>query len=237
MSDEAVRQRVKALAGDPPPSVIQALATVKTAVGAVRKTERNTAQGYDFRGIDAVVNAAAPHLNEQGVVIVPVLKGIEYTTVNVGRNQTPMAHVQVRVNYRFYGPAGDWLDTEVPGESMDSGDKATAKAMSVAYRIALLQALNLPTDERDPDASTYERSPEVQLASKGQLLQLLQLLKGLGHGERSDALSVTERLVGHGLANNPANLTAAEAGELNEVLSRCNGDAARLDELLGTTAL
>jgi hypothetical protein len=41
---------------------------------------------------------------------------------------------------------------------MDSGDKATAKAMSVAFRTALLQSLSLPTDEVDPDAHSYERS-------------------------------------------------------------------------------
>jgi len=46
----------------------------------------------------------------------------------------------------------------VCAESMDSGDKATAKAMSVAYRTALLQTLCLPTDDVDPDAETYVRS-------------------------------------------------------------------------------
>jgi hypothetical protein len=46
----------------------------------------------------------------------------------------------------------------VLGEAMDSGDKAVAKAMSVAFRIALLQALALPTDEPDPDSYSYERS-------------------------------------------------------------------------------
>jgi hypothetical protein len=41
---------------------------------------------------------------------------------------------------------------------MDSGDKAIAKAMSVAFRTALLQTLALPTDEADPDTSSYQRS-------------------------------------------------------------------------------
>jgi hypothetical protein len=38
--------------------------------------------------------------------------------------------------------------------------------MSVAFRIALLQALALPTSEPDPDASSYERSP-----AKGNIMQ------------------------------------------------------------------
>jgi hypothetical protein len=34
--------------------------------------------------------------------------------------------------------------------------------MSVAYRIALLQALSLPTNEPDPDSHSYERSAQQQ---------------------------------------------------------------------------
>ena len=50
----------------------------------------------------------------------------------------------------------------VPGESMDAGDKGTPKAMSVALRIALLQALCIPTDEPDPDTHSYERAAAPQ---------------------------------------------------------------------------
>lgn len=144
------------------PSIAQALAAVKKAVGPVGKEGRNTQQNYNFRGIDAVVNAAAPHLDEQGVISLPVLEKLDYSTVEVGQKRTPMAHVRVEVVYQFWGPAGDHMDAKVPGEAMDSGDKATAKAMSVAYRIALLQVLNLPTSDPDPDTSFYERSPAAQ---------------------------------------------------------------------------
>jgi hypothetical protein len=41
---------------------------------------------------------------------------------------------------------------------MDSGDKAAAKAHSIALRTFLLQVLALPTDEPDPDSFTYEAS-------------------------------------------------------------------------------
>jgi hypothetical protein len=69
-----------------------------------------------------------------------------------------MGHVKVKVTYTFIGANGDAIKATVVGEAMDSGDKATAKAMSVAFRTALLQALSLPTDELDPDAQSYERS-------------------------------------------------------------------------------
>lgn len=139
-------------------TIHHALAEVKKAVGAVGKTQRNQVQNFNFRGVDAVVNAAAPHLNEHGVITVPQLMDITYGNVEIGAKRTPMAHVIVKVKYVFIGPKGDYVEALVPAESMDSGDKAVAKAMSVAYRIALLQVLNLPTTDPDPDESVYERS-------------------------------------------------------------------------------
>lgn len=57
---------------------------------------------------------------------------------------------------------------------MDSGDKATAKAMSVAFRTALLQALCLPTDEIDPDAESYERSSAEDVLAPAAVLMKIQ---------------------------------------------------------------
>jgi len=124
----------------------------------VAKTERNNAQGFNFRGIDAVVNAVAPALRKHGVIIVPTHVTTTRQDVQVGAKRTPMQQVEVCCTYTFYGPEGDCIYTQVVGEAMDAGDKATAKAMSVAFRTLLLQALCLPTDDPDPDASSYERA-------------------------------------------------------------------------------
>jgi hypothetical protein len=143
---------------DTKPTVYEALAAVMTDVRAVGKEQRNTDQNYRFRGIDDVVNAVGPALRTHGVILLPELLDVSYRDVRTTRDK-PAREVTVRVRYTFIGPAGDSsLPVVVPGESMDSGDKGTAKAMSVAMRIALLQALCLPTDEPDPDASTYERA-------------------------------------------------------------------------------
>ncbi len=141
------------------PTIFQIFADVKREIGAVGKDSRNKTQNFMYRGIDAVVNAAAPALDKYGVITAPHLDKLTYGTVEVGKDRTRMAHAQVEVTYTFYGPRGDSFPVTVPGEAMDSGDKATPKAMSVAYRIALLQALNLPTNDPDPDADSYERSP------------------------------------------------------------------------------
>lgn len=140
-----------------PTTVQAALCAVKKAIGAVGKDGENKAQGFRFRGVDAVVNAAAPHLNEHGVVVAPRVLSFaseQYET----RNGAKMRSLTAEVEYTFTGPAGDQLVCSVLAESSDSGDKAAPKMMSVAYRTALLQVLNLPTDDPDPDESAHERA-------------------------------------------------------------------------------
>jgi hypothetical protein len=142
---------------DAKPSVIEALSAVMGDVQAVGKTGRNAQQNYNFRGVDAVVNAVGPALRTHGVVVVPIAADVieeRYTT----KTGTAMKGVTATVTFRFYGPAGDHIDAQVCGESSDSGDKAVPKAHSVAYRTMLLQALCIPTDEPDPDEESHERA-------------------------------------------------------------------------------
>jgi hypothetical protein len=142
------------------PTVFEALSAVMDDVQAVKKGDRNTQQNYNFRGIDAVVNAVGPVLRKHGVIAVPHSTDAHYRDVQTSTGK-PSRECTVKVTYRFYGPAGDYLDVEVPGEAMDFGDKGAPKAMSVAYRIALLQALCIPTDDPEPDAQSYQREVDI----------------------------------------------------------------------------
>jgi ERF superfamily len=144
------------------PTIYAALAAVMADVDHVAKRDRNTAQNFNFRGIDAVVNAVGPALRKHKVIVVPRVIHADYSLVQTTTGK-PSTACRVRVAYVFIGPAGDSIETTVLGEAWDSGDKATPKAMSVAYRTALLQSLSLPTDEPDPDSQTYERAPQESL--------------------------------------------------------------------------
>lgn len=142
-------------------AIYPALVAVMRDVGAVKKGERNTVQNYSFRGVDAVVNAVYPALLDHGVTVQPNVRSLEYGTVEVGQGdrRKPMGHAQVIVEYTFTAAEdGSSVTVSAAGEAMDSGDKATPKAMSVALRTALLQSLMLPTDDPEPDASSYERA-------------------------------------------------------------------------------
>lgn len=138
------------------PSIHEAMAAVMTDVPAVPKSERNTEQNFNFRGVDAVTNAVGRALRTHNIVVTPQMTAKSYRDVQTRGGKTSR-EVLVDVTYRFHGPAGDYRDVTVPGESIDVSDKGTAKAMSVAYRIALIQTFCLPTDDTDPDHEYHER--------------------------------------------------------------------------------
>ena len=138
------------------PTVHQALNKVMGDVQAVKKDSKNQAQRFNFRGIDAVMNAVGPALRKHGVSILPEDVDVHRSNGTTA-NGKQTAEVVVKVTYRIYGPGGDSIHGKVAAEAMDCGDKAIAKAMSVAYRTFLLQALTIPTDDLDPDGESFER--------------------------------------------------------------------------------
>jgi hypothetical protein len=142
------------------PSIYAAFSAAMEEVQAVRKEGFNDSQRYNFRGIDQVVNVVGPIFRKHKIIPIPHHCAATYRDVMTSTGK-PTREVTTSCTYRFYGPAGDYLEAIVPGESLDSGDKGTAKAMSVAYRILLLQSLIIPTDDRDPDADSYERAHEL----------------------------------------------------------------------------
>ena len=141
-------------------TVQEALSAVMGDVQAVGKDGLNKAQNYSFRGVDAVVNAVGPALREHKVIVLPRVLSSSYDTFSTSKGAL-MHQCILEVEFTFVGPEGDTLVCSAMGESADSGDKATPKAHSVAYRTALLQALCIPTDEPDPDSQSYERVQPV----------------------------------------------------------------------------
>ena len=132
------------------------LAKVMRSVDHVGKGDFNSHQKFNFRGIDGVLNAVGPALREHNVVVYPRLHDVTYEEVKTSGGKASTA-CRVVVDYIFASVDGSTVETRVAAESWDTGDKAMPKAMSVAMRTALIQALALPTDEPDPDSFTYTR--------------------------------------------------------------------------------
>lgn len=146
-------------------NIVQALAAASDDVRSVRKDSKNEAQRFNFRGIDAVMNACGPAFRRHGIICVPQTDDVVFEPMQLASGKTA-TRVVVKVSYVFYGPAGDSITAVVYGESFDMGDKALAKAYSVAYRTCLLQTLTIPTDDPDPDHDTYEAAPKPKPARK-----------------------------------------------------------------------
>lgn len=142
---------------DETPTVHQAWSLVMDQVQTIRKTGRNNQQNYNFRGIDAVLSAVGPALRANNVTVVPTAESVETERYETKGNAL-MQGVIVRMRYTVYGPAGDSFVGSAYGQAADSGDKAVPKAMSVAYRSFLLQALTVPTDDPEPDQYAHERA-------------------------------------------------------------------------------
>lgn len=133
----------------------EVILAVMHSVQGVAKRDRNSAQGFNFRGIDAVVNKVGPALREAGGFILPEIVNEQHSTALTAKgSQINVVHLTVK--FGIYGLDGEPIVGSVAAEAMNSGDKATAMAMSVALRTFLLQVLALPTDEPDPDSFTYE---------------------------------------------------------------------------------
>lgn len=176
-------------------TIVKLLSQVMADVGGVGKSEKNSHQGFNFRGIDTVVNAVSPAFKKYGIVVVPEVKDSFHQMVEVGSKRTMQSHVRLIVAYTFYAPDMSSITATVAAESMDSGDKATAKAMSVAFRIALLQALSLPTDEPDPDSYSYELSeaqPSTVTVSEQQVERFIKACqdKNLDYEQVADRAGV-----------------------------------------------
>lgn len=193
-------------------TIYQALNAVMRDVQAVRKGEKNTAPngGFMFRGIDAVTNAVGPALREHGVIVAPRVTDWNYDTVTVGHKQTQMGHARVLIEFTWYGPEGDTLVTVAAGEAFDSGDKATAKAHSVAFRTCMIQTLCLPTDEADPDEQSYQRAePPAPNPAAQARADLLKVIKDQGLAT-SDA-TAKFAADGHGELGKSTNVDAIRA--------------------------
>jgi hypothetical protein len=157
--------------GDIVPDIYAALSAVMGDVQSIAKgtgKDVNRKQNYVFRGIDTVVDAVGPVLRKHKVMVIPNVRSFDYGEITTGKDRTPMGHARVVVEYTFYAPDGTCILSSAAGEAFDSGDKATPKAMSVAYRTALLQALCVPTGDPEPDAESYERSPQPSPAEVAQ---------------------------------------------------------------------
>ena len=143
-------------------SVYEKIAAVQSALAktGISKSRKNQQQNYQFRGIDDVYDALAPLLAEHGLCIIPRMVNREVIERQT-RNGGALFYVTVEAEFDFVSANdGSAHTARTFGEAMDSGDKATNKAMSAAYKYAALMTFAIPTEgDNDADATTHDVAP------------------------------------------------------------------------------
>ena len=131
-------------------------------IGSVGKDQKNQAQGFKFRGIDQFVNALNPALIKHGVFIAPRCVSEQHELKEVTRGSGKQGvdkHVTILMEYDFFAEDGSKVTIgPIPAEGLDSGDKATNKALSGALKYALIQTFSVPTEDM---AEADLESPEI----------------------------------------------------------------------------
>ena len=135
-------------------------------IGAIGKDSRNEQQKFMYRGVDAVMNALNPVMSKLGLFICPeVLEQTREERTN--KNGTTLLYSILKMKYTMYAPDGSNVSCVVMGEGMDTGDKGSNKAMSVALKYACFQLFMIPTEEMvDPDAECHEVKPKAKTVKK-----------------------------------------------------------------------
>lgn len=143
-------------------NIYKAINEVMKEIGAVGKNQKNLQQGFMYRGIDAVMNAINPALTNHGVFVVPEV--LEQTREERTTNKGNLLIYSIcKIKFSFFAEDGSHIEAITIGEGMDSGDKATNKAMSIAFKYACFQVFCIPTEEMvDPDAECHEVKPKKE---------------------------------------------------------------------------
>lgn len=131
----------------------------------IGKDSKNQQQGWAFRGIDAVYNALAPKLAHHGIIILTRCLSREVTERKT-RNGGTLFYVVVDCEFDFVSSEdGSKCTVKTFGEAMDSGDKGTNKAMSIALKYAAFQTFFIPTEVNatDPDLNSHDINPTPQV--------------------------------------------------------------------------
>jgi len=145
-----------------PGLIYKKMSEVMRDIGSVGKDQKNQAQGFKFRGIDQFVNSLYPALTRHGVFMAPRCVSEQHELKEVTRGSGKAGidkHVTILMEYDFFAEDGSKVTVgPIPAEGLDSGDKATNKALSAALKYALIQTFSVPTEDM---AEADLESPEI----------------------------------------------------------------------------
>lgn len=141
------------------PNVVQAVSKVMAELPAIGKDGRAAANqgGYAYRGIEQITGHVQRLFAAHGVVMAPRVTSHEVIEITV--NNKPWSDTRLEVSYDVYGPGGveDRITVgPIYAIGRDNSDKGANKAMTQAYKYALLQLLCISDSADDGDQASVQ---------------------------------------------------------------------------------
>lgn len=144
------------------PLIFERMCRVMEEIGPVAKADRNEFNGYNYRGIERIVNAAKPMFAKHRVLMTfTILREPVYLVETLAGKERSRCVIHVRA--KFYTSDGSFIESDAVGEGLDKeGDKACNKAMSAAQKYIIMQTLMIATYQADS-----EKDEEGERGSSG----------------------------------------------------------------------
>jgi len=190
--------------------IYQKIADIMKEFGSIGKTKTNKQQGFMYRGIDDVYLVLQPLLAKHEVFSVGEVME-ERSEERQSKAGGALIYCILRIKYTFYATDGSNVSCVVIGEGMDSGDKASNKALAIGHKYAILQTFCVPTEEpKDPDKDSYEvksnpkkasppaAKPDKQVTSNFDFLKAAGKLKAIIEAKDGNSESYYDCLGVHG---------------------------------------
>lgn len=130
-----------------------------TSVGKDGAIQIKNAPVIEVRTAEAVLNAIGPVFREHHLFVLTETLSVEHETIvqkNANGYERTIYRALVRLAVTVVSARdGSTVTGTVMGEAMNSGDKGTTAAHTVALRTALTHMFTLPTGEPEPDLQVY----------------------------------------------------------------------------------
>ncbi len=155
----------------PPTNIHEALSRAKLEIGVIGKDDENTFHHYAFRGIDAIVNTVGPVFARLGILTVPEHRLISSEEVTSSGQSTKGYRVLIETTWTFSIHVDDeesYIVAQTLGEAIDYSDKAVNQAQRQSEKNALIQVLEIPTGETDPDSVSPDSVIEQTEQTRGE---------------------------------------------------------------------
>lgn len=138
------------------PEIFNAILNIMEGLEPVQKNKVNPSQHYKYRGIEDVYSALNPMLIVNKVILIPELLSHNLTDFN-SKSGSLLFRAIVSMKYTFKSTKdGSEAHCIMTGEGMDTGDKATPKAISMAFKYMAFQMFCIPIPDEGSDAEKQD---------------------------------------------------------------------------------